>query len=204
MSLVTAVYLAKNPPSNNNNKNEIGLPAKATWALLAIALPFELVVVVLFWALQYDGGELTYVSDMTHAVFFVLLFIDGCLLNRIPLRMKQFILYEVSSLLWVIWSVIHAYADVGNPYKDDGSQDDDAIYPSLRWKNNTTQSAILSVLVLFGANPILFMVCRALSRLPKRRLLESDGVNQQKNGRYEGGSFSNEEEAAQGAAAQVY
>lgn len=172
MSVVCAVYFAMHPPENTGElKGGVGLLVKTTWALFAIVLPAEVVITLLFWVLQFDGTA-TYVDVMAHAVVMVLIAIDG-ILSRIPLRMKQLLIYEVFTALYVIWNVVHAYSGIGNPYVDDGSQDDDAIYPSLKWKKNPGSSTILSVLVLFVVNPIVFMLCRAVLRLFPRRLYEN-------------------------------
>ena len=172
-SVSTAISISREPPMNN----ELGLLAKITWALFAIAFPGELIITILYWTLEFDG-DVGYVSIMVHAGLFILLFIDGTLLSRIPLRMKQFVFFEIFSLSWVIWSIIHALASVGNPYKDDGTQDDDAIYASVRWRENTQGSVILVLLVLFVANPIAWVVCWALSRLPKMRLVNDESFKE--------------------------
>lgn len=123
----------------------------------------------------------------------ILVLIDGFVLSRIPIRMKQLIFIEVLAILFILWTVIHAYSGIGNPYKDDGSRDDDALYESLRWKTNTSGTAILSVLVVFVLSPLVFLLCRALSRLLPRRLCE----NVEGSATFRGPkSFDNDEEAA--------
>eukprot|EP00956_Cyclotella_meneghiniana_P009288 scaffold12757_cov67-Cyclotella_meneghiniana.AAC.12 len=56
-------------------------------------------VSLLYWILL-DGGN-DYLNVMMHGIGAILIFIDGILWNRIPLRMKQFILYESFSFAWL-------------------------------------------------------------------------------------------------------
>ena len=197
-SLMTALYLAKNPP-DASSVDKAGLIVKITWALFAISLPGEIIICILFWALEFDG-TVRYVSMMLHGVGVLLLAIDGFVLNRIPLRMKQFLLYELFATLYLTWNIIHAFSGIGNPYKDNGEQDDDAIYASMKWKENTASAVILGVLVLFVANPIIFWFCRGVSRLFSMRLkedgpmvVESGGDVEMAGGEENGGAFDDEE-----------
>jgi len=194
MSVLSAVYLAMQPPANSGVlEGGIGLFLKITWALFAIAVPGEIVITILFWVLEFDGTY-DYVSIMVHGVGMVLIMIDGFVLSRIPLRMKQFILFETFSVLYLLWNAIHSFSGIGNPYADDGTQNDDAIYASLAWKTDTTGAATLSVGVLFVANPVIFLFCRVLSRLLPRRLYEEEGQQSFKGQQQ---SF-NDEEAVMG------
>ena len=145
---------------------------------MAIAVPAEVMITILYWVLEFDG-TVEYVSVMVHGGGMVLIIIDGFFLSRLPLRMKQFILSEMFSFLYVLWNVIHGFSGIGNPYADDGTQSDDAIYDSLAWKNNNKSAMILSVGILLVGNPIIFLLCRAVSRLPPRRLC-GEGEGQQR------------------------
>lgn len=173
MSVISFVYLAKRPPVNQGTlEGGVGLLVKSTWALCAISIPSELMITILFWVLEFDG-TVRYVSVMVHGGAYILLMIDAFILSRIPLRMRQFILSEMLAILYILWTVVHAYSGLGNPYVDtDEDKTDDAIYSTLAWKNNTTTAAIVSLGVVFIANPIIFLFCRALSRILPRRLCE--------------------------------
>ena len=97
-------------------------------------------ITILLWVLELDG-TVEYVSVMVHGGGMVLIIIDGFLLGHLPLRMKQFILSEMFSFLYILWSVIHAFSGIGNPYADDGTQSDDAIYDSLGMLIGSTKPA---------------------------------------------------------------
>lgn len=146
-------------------------------------------ICILFWILEFDGTP-EYVSIMVHGGAMVLIAIDGFLLSRIPLRMKQFVLFELFSFLYILWTIIHAYSGTGNPYNESGEQDDDAIYASLAWQNDTGRAVIMSVGVLLVANPIIFLLVRLVSRLPRRRFCEGEIQHSSKMS-----SFANDEEA---------
>ena len=140
--------------------------------MFAIALPAEIMITILYWVLEFDG-EVEYVSFMVHGGGMVLVVIDGFLLSRIPLRIKQFLLFETFTILYLIWNVVHAYSGIGNPYNGE-SQDDDAIYGSLAWKNKTKAAAMLSAGIAFVANPVLFLLCWAFARILPKRLCDKD------------------------------
>ncbi|KAL7505363.1 hypothetical protein ACHAWX_000605 [Stephanocyclus meneghinianus] len=168
-SLGTACYLSKCELPNGVDRSS-GALVKVTWGLFAIALPGEVIICLLFWFLEFDG-TVQYVSLMLHGIGILLLAIDGFLINRIPLRIKQFFLFEAFAASYLIWNIIFSFSGLGNPYRESGAQDDDAIYSSLRWKTNTASAVTTAVLVLLVANPILFLLCRSVSRLPPRRLV---------------------------------
>jgi hypothetical protein len=59
-----------------------------------------------------------------------------------------------------------------NPYQEAGYQDDDAIYPTLRWKTNTGEVAVLVAILLLVVDPVVFLLCRWVSRLFPKRLVD--------------------------------
>lgn len=210
MSSICALYLAlRPPPTPATNENRVdtflsccggsggggggvaGCLVKTTWALLAIVIPGEVVITILFWALVYDGKPVTYVTAMVHGGTMILLLIDGFVLSRIPLRLKQFVFFESFSLLYFLWNIVHAYSGIGNPYNG-VSQDDDAIYESLDWNTDPTMAIAVSVMALFVANPIIFGICWWLSRLLPMRLRE-DNINNYYGHNNDGGQLKQEE-----------
>eukprot|EP00569_Conticribra_weissflogii_P005106 CAMPEP_0171344534 /NCGR_PEP_ID=MMETSP0878-20121228/19591_1 /TAXON_ID=67004 /ORGANISM="Thalassiosira weissflogii, Strain CCMP1336" /LENGTH=268 /DNA_ID=CAMNT_0011847747 /DNA_START=76 /DNA_END=882 /DNA_ORIENTATION=+ len=177
-SLLSALYLAKRG-TMDNLQGCGGLLVKSTWALFAIALPAEIVIAILFWVLEFKGN-LTYVSVMTHGGGIFLLVFDGFIFSRIPLRMKQFLLFETFSSFYILWNIIHAFSGIGNPNTEEGVDDDDAIYGSMNWNDDPGSAGIVAVSTLVVLNPIVFLVCRCASRiLPKRLLniISSDEVD---------------------------
>lgn len=148
-------------------KGCIGILLKITWTQLAVAFPAGLVIAVLFWVLVFKG-RLAYTTFMLHGVAWIVMGVDGIVINRIPLRMKQFILYELFAILYLIWSGLHSVLNVGNPWNDD-EEDDGTIYKVMDWKNNLGFTLGLALGILLVGNPIAFLLCRAISRcLPLR------------------------------------
>ncbi len=88
--------------------------------------------------------------------------------------MKQFYLFEAFSALYLLWNILFSVSELSNPYRESGFQDDDSIYGSMKWKTNMTSAVVLAVLLLFVGNPIVFVLCRGLSRLLPRRLIVDD------------------------------
>mmetsp|Transcript_2968 Transcript_2968/g.4673 ORF Transcript_2968/g.4673 Transcript_2968/m.4673 type:complete len:130 (+) Transcript_2968:124-513(+) len=119
---------------------------------------------------------------MLHGGMLLPIIIDGFLLSRLPLRMKQFILPETFAFIYVLWTIIHSFSGIGNPYADAGEQNDDAIYDVLAWKNKTIGAVILTLVLLFVVSPILFLFCRVISRIPPRRLCEEGAGQHCENG----------------------
>ena len=180
VSTLCAVYLAHRPPARSDGLDgNAGAFVKCTWTLFAIAAPGQVMVTILFWTLEYDPDKtvITYLTLMTHGIVMVLIMIDGLVLSRIPLRMKQVVFSETVTFLFALWTVVHAFSGMGNPYADgeDATRDDDAIYNSIAWKDNPDGAAIVSVVVLFVVNPVIFLAYRTLSRLLPRRLCEDGG-----------------------------
>jgi hypothetical protein len=114
---------------------------------------------------------------MLHGVGVILILIDGFIINRAPLRMKQFVLYETFAVAYTLWSIIFSYSDLTNPWQEAGYQDDDAIYPPLRWKTNTISVIVLCAILFLVVNPAVFLVCRWISRMLPMRLGETESKN---------------------------
>ncbi|KAL7462605.1 hypothetical protein ACHAXS_002985 [Conticribra weissflogii] len=168
-SLLSALYLAKRGKMDDL-KGCGGMLVKSTWSLFAIALPAEIVIAILFWVLEFKGN-LTYISVMTHGGGIFLLIFDGFIFSRIPLRMKQFTLFETFSSLYISWNIVHAFSGIGNPNTVEGVDDDDAIYGSMNWKEKPIFAGIVAALTLLVLNPIVFLFCRCVSRILPKRLL---------------------------------
>ncbi|KAL7545735.1 hypothetical protein ACHAWF_009083 [Thalassiosira exigua] len=175
LSGVTAAYLAVCPPVDPGALGgAAGAMIKATWGLFATMLPAEILITLLYWTLEFNG-RFSYVKVMGHGGLLAVIAIDALLLGRVPLRAKQFWFPQIFCFLYFLWTIIHAYAGIGNPENDGVDQTDDAIYPSMQWKNDTVKAVIMMVGVLFVGNPIIFfLICRPASRLLPRRYCDEE------------------------------
>jgi len=155
---------------------EPNIYARITWTLYVISLNLSFVILLLYWFLEFNPifGPPTYIRVMTHGGVFLFTLLDGMIINRIPIRLKQFIWYWSYCFVYLVWNVIHGYSPLGNPEKSDGDpdSDDDAIYTILSWKNRPKTAAVVSVLVLFVATPLLFHILWLVSKLFKPRYSE--------------------------------
>jgi hypothetical protein len=112
-------------PDNNNNNEKRSYPnlwTRFTWALFAITAHSELSITLIFWNyilfvdstpgwIQTDLSPFLrrYQDVMTHGVVAMLVFTDGLVVNRIPLRLAhgwQFVIWFY--LLYLIWIPINA------------------------------------------------------------------------------------------------
>ena len=105
---------------------------------------------------------------MLHGISWIIIGIDGILISRIPIRMKQLLFNEIFAICYLVWSVLQSVLNVGNPWYNNKGEND-PIYSVVDWKDETGFAIGLSVGLLFVGVPIAFLLCRAISRaLPLR------------------------------------
>jgi hypothetical protein len=106
-----------------------------TWGIFTAIVTAESMIMLLYWTLEYQDGEMKYTNFMKHGGFLLLLWIDGFVINRIPIRFKQIVWAHLFFILYLLWSIIHSVSRIGNPYRNDNdpTTDDDAIYSSVSW-----------------------------------------------------------------------
>ena len=109
---------------------------------------------------------------------------DGYFIHRIPIRFKQIALVYMVEVSYLLWTVIHALAGIGNPdfTEDLEGMDDDALYSSLNWKERTGASGFLAVLVIAVAVPIIFLITWSISVIVPRRYLNSNEKDEERQG----------------------
>ena len=168
--LLTCIYMAcslyLSTITNTDNKKTLqGLKnyqwqlVKITWGLFSIVSCAGGGVVLMYWLAIYDytSGAPEYYSVMSHGVAFLLVLIDGFVLNKIPLRLKHYLFTVSYGLLFVGWSLIAAYANIDNP--DTSSEDNtEALYSILDWINSPVSATISSVGVNFVVLPLYAII----------------------------------------------
>jgi hypothetical protein len=67
--------------------------------------------------------------------------------------------------LYVAWSALHSYLDIGNPDESDNDEttNDDAVYTVLAWKNKAEETGTLAVIILGILASLVFLVIWMLS-----------------------------------------
>lgn len=94
---------------------------------------------------------------------------------------------EGFAALYLVWNIIHSFSGIGNPNRNEGEDDDDAIYASMKWKNNTGMACAVGAATLFVLIPVVFLICRWVSRLFRKRVVSGDVLVEKKECRNEDG-----------------
>merc|ERR1740139_1781949 len=135
------------------------------WFLYLWSVPNELIITLLYWTLDYPVKEdksLQFHGVTNHGIIALLLLIDGNLIARIPLRIKHIAVMQIYSVLYLIWTIIHAFSGLGN-----GNRKGDTLYEVIDWKNKTIATLITSILIVVVVVPIMFMLAWLLTLIGK-------------------------------------
>jgi len=135
--------------SHTSNSNVICLRIRLTWIMFTIAAHVEIMVTLLYWVLVYQPGVTTvrYTTISNHGIICVLVWIDGLVLNRIPIRMKHW--YRMAlpfELAFVLWSILHAKV----------FPNDEALYNVLDWNESWETALMYSVISVLPLGFILY------------------------------------------------
>ncbi|CAJ1927104.1 unnamed protein product [Cylindrotheca closterium] len=157
-------------PENTNHFESASVLTKFAWVMFSVASVVECCIVVVYWAFEYDPSRhsLNLNNLNMHGICMLIVLLQGFVVDRVPVRIKHMIFTFFIGCLMCGWLAIQNVALKYNPMQDD---DDDALYDVMKWRENPTGAAILSVAILFGAIP-LFTSLLWLISLPKRRYLE--------------------------------
>lgn len=145
--------------------NERQFVMKTTWAFFSLVWDFGIIVALIYWlALWNPSWGIRYDNIMTHGGIFILVTIDGLVLNRTPVRVKHLIVGWIYAMLYVTWSVLQNTVFRFNPEFDD---DDDAIYDIIKWREEPAKAVITFVVLAFIFLPFLHILLWCVS-LPGR------------------------------------
>jgi len=173
-------------PNADSNYEPTAL-VKTMWFLYFASVQVEIVITILYWTLEYPTkvGPLKYPSIYIHGIIALMLIIDGNLICRIPLKIKQVLAVEVYVVFFQIWTVIHAFSGIGDGNNDSGS---DLLYDVIDWKGNPIKAWIIFIFIYLVLVPIIFLLIWVLSlagpgctfnggRRPLHNNNSSDGSN---------------------------
>jgi hypothetical protein len=167
---LTACGTRDNGDDDNISKSYL---FKFTWLMYAVASVYGLVVMLLFWAAVWDGNGIKFIDDIwNHGGLFLVVILDGAIINRVPLRIKHTTVTFLLSVLYLIWSVLQNTVVVVNPAYD---EDDDALYDIMKWREKTLSAVITSLVLLFVIVPLFTILFWCIS-LPGRHY-QSDYTN---------------------------
>ena len=135
---------------DHDDDKKASILIRIVWTLYVEAIFFGLIASILFWIIIYkpsnNNGVLSYINIMSHGITFLLVVIDGMIIHRIPIRLKQILLFQITSILYLIWIIIHGFTF------------DDTLYNVIDWKNKTGPTALLSLMLVFVVVPVLFII----------------------------------------------
>ena len=151
---------------------------KLTWVMYSLAATAQVLVTILYWSLDYDPAlGIRFGTLSAHGLIMLVVFVDGAIINRVPVRAKHCLAFSLYGVLFVLWSILHAVLGIGNPYRESGNpnEDDDAIYGVFSWNNNLVLALILSIVVVVVVSPILFLLVWSLSAYGTGKCCRLDG-----------------------------
>ena len=148
---------------------------KIVWGLFPGIITVQMIIVVMFWFAIYDSEELTYQLIFGHGLMFIAIALDGHVLNRTPIRLKQSAFGYLIATAYIIWTLIHGLAtNIGNPNHVNTGADDDAIYDIINWSARPLTTLITVAIVYVVVAPLLFAICWGLSIGVPRRYLSKE------------------------------
>jgi len=164
----------------------------STWALFPTVLVLQIYATTLHWFFRNNNNDnnidetvfISYVDCMKYGGLIVVLFLEGFVINHIPIRFRQMNYPIAALMLYILWTLIHAFhTDIGNPETDDNNDnntinttstttnngnDDDAIYSYWNWKRRPLLLGFACAGILLFLTPIVFFILVCFS-LPFRR-----------------------------------
>ena len=161
VSAQVSIDVVEDDPKNYTEEQQIAiLMIRIMWFYYSLSLNVGLIASIMFWILVYDGSlDNMYSEVMKHGGLFMMVFIDGMIINRIPLRLKQVIWTVTMGVSYWIWLVIHQFSGIGNPYRDDI----DRIYEIVDFEETPLFSCILCFGLSVVVMPFLFAVLMTVS-----------------------------------------
>jgi len=173
--LGASFFLTMSSNLDHTNHFERTTPlVKITWILFSVAAVLECVVVAMYWIFVYEPEhDLDLSNFLMHGGVALIVWFQGLLVDRVPVRIKHMSATFLISCLYTAWLAIQNLVTKYNPSQDD---DDDALYDVVKWRENTTGAIIMVTIVLFGAVPLFTILLWAIS-LPGRKYLEILGGN---------------------------
>ena len=122
-----------NDGANDIEKNKsipkhdvVSIRTMFTWTFFTLSAVLQMGVTITYWLPVFQGGALSTEQVLTHGVVFVLVWFDGLVVNRIPVRLRHWVEIILPVLLaYVVWTVLQSplVFEVENP-----NEDDDNIY----------------------------------------------------------------------------
>jgi hypothetical protein len=139
-----------------------GVPflVRLVWKLFAIVAPSQFLITAIFWILEFDGqaSSISYENCNVHGGLFLAVLLEGFVVHRIPLRVSHYWFFLGYIILFLLWTFLHEYLELGNPETEEGY-----LYAQIRWKENAQVTAVLCALLVLVLVPLTFHVIWMIS-----------------------------------------
>lgn len=158
---------------------------KLTWAMHNVSCVIGCCITFLFWSLVYDPDDESFVLPVTimvHGGVLLIAVSQGILVDRVPFRLKHGSFSALMAALLSGWLALHDTTVRYNPDAADSGRDDDSLYGAIRWREETTDAIVKTVLVIFVAVPVFAFLLWAI-HLPGRRYLTLGNDDDDNDGR---------------------
>lgn len=140
---------------------------QSTWLLYSIVAPLQVAITLLYWV-SLSTGPATYISVMEHGGLTCLVWLDGLVLGRVPVRAKHVYFLSGLCFMYTCWSIADVVLGIGGGEWGPANTDD-ALYPVLQWGRDSKSAALLSAFAVCVLAPGLFFLSWALSFSKRRR-----------------------------------
>ena len=132
---------------------------KMTWVMFALAAHAEALLSVLWWACKSGFASftrtLTFLDVTPHLIIALVVWFDGLVVNRIPVRWKHWFGFVLPlETLYAFWTLVHYLTNIGNPDTDQY----DAIYKSISWEHDWVECLATLVINVFVFGPFIYAV----------------------------------------------
>lgn len=123
-----------------------------TWYLYSMVLPVECIVAFAYWTLESEPNhpDTAFNNLYKHGIIAFLLFADGYILGRIPLRIKHLSGPIIYGTAYVLWSIIFAYYRLGTRHG--------FIYRALDWNGDPYDAGRNAVVITYIFLPLCYCI----------------------------------------------
>lgn len=153
----------------DNGNGKASVLVRVVLAFYVLSIIFGFIATILFWILVYKPSWIvSYNMIMPHGITFLFVILDGMIINRIPIRLKQFIIVEGVIIAYLLWTVIHGFSF------------DYELYAVVDWRDKPGATAILVLIIALVAVPVAFFLIWFINELvvkPRYDSLEETEVN---------------------------
>mmetsp|Transcript_17741 Transcript_17741/g.32080 ORF Transcript_17741/g.32080 Transcript_17741/m.32080 type:complete len:387 (-) Transcript_17741:8-1168(-) len=174
-SFLCALLRLPHPQKQQQQHPQLPWLVRLTWGLYGVVSPLGVAIALLYWGAiaNYSGDDppISYPTLMEHGVVTCGVWLDGAVIGKIPVRAKHVWFLQGVCVTYLLWSILDIVFEIGGGEWGPAynSEDDDAVYPVLKWRNETKAACIVSAFCICGLAPTLFLGCWILPFLLQQR-----------------------------------